>query len=27
LSQYLVRTQGGGGTKALGTKSDVNKAK
>ena len=27
LSQYLVQTQGGGGTKALGTKSDVDKAK
>lgn len=27
LSQYLVRTQGGGGTPALGTKSDIDKAK
>ncbi len=27
LSQYLVRTEGGGGTPALGTKSDIEKAK
>lgn len=27
LSQYLIRTQGGGGTPALGTKSDIDKAK
>lgn len=27
LSQYLVRTEGGGGTPALGTKSDIDKAK
>jgi hypothetical protein len=27
LSQYLIRTEGGGGTPALGTKSDVDKVK
>lgn len=27
LSQYLVRTDGGGGTPAVGTKSDVDKAR
>lgn len=27
LSQYLVRTQGGGGTPSLGTKSDIDKAR
>lgn len=27
LSQYLIRTQGGGGTPSLGTKSDIDKAK
>ena len=27
LSQYLVRTEGGGGTPALGTKSEIDKAK